>query len=729
MNGQDVPAPRDGQKQAPPSQFDCAAEPAASYDSPVNILIVDDEPKNLTVLESLLDDPGYRLVRAESADQALLALVVEEFALLILDIRMPDMTGFELAQMIKERKKTSLVPIIFLTAYYNEDQHMLEGYGSGAVDYLHKPVNPAILRSKVSVFAELYRKRRECGLANRALLAEMTQRRRAQEQLRALNATLEQRVTEQTKTLRGSEERMRLATEATAVGIWEWNVLTGQLWWDAQMFQIYGRTPTPDGFVQYSDWIGSIVPEDLPEKERVLQETVHRCGNSRSEFRIHRQDDQECRHIQSVETVRPAAPGPAEWVVGTNLDVTERKRIETAQRQSEKRYRTLFELGPVGVYSCEAGGAVREFNPRAAELWGRKPKPGDVVDLFSGAHKLYHPNGSFMPHDQCPMAGVLSGKMPRACDLEVIIERPDGSRVLVLENIAPLRDERGAITGAINCFVDITALKQAMEAQSRLDTLTVTNRELEREIARRQVVEKSLQSSELHLSQSLDKSRHLAHQILSAHEEERKQISQELHDEVAQSLAGIGVQLSALGAEAMRNPKGLAKKVALTQKLVTKSMHTVHRFARELRPAILDDLGLVAALHSFLKEFKQRTGLQVHFTAFTAGEIDRLDSKKRAVLYRVAQSALNNSAQHAKGSLVNVSLQKIPGAISMEIKDNGKGFQVERVLIAKRYKRLGLPIMKERVEMAGGSFAVESIRGTGTTIRVQIPVDDGAHQI
>src|SRR5262245_42546987 len=130
-------------------------------DEPINILIVDDEPKNLTVLETILDDPSYRLVRTESAEQALLALVVDEFALLILDIHMPGMTGFELARMIKERKKTALVPIIFLTAYFNEDQHIVEGYGTGAVDYLHKPVSPEILRSKVAVFAELYRKNRE----------------------------------------------------------------------------------------------------------------------------------------------------------------------------------------------------------------------------------------------------------------------------------------------------------------------------------------------------------------------------------------------------------------------------------------------------------------------------------------------------------------------------------------------------------------------------------------
>jgi signal transduction histidine kinase/two-component SAPR family response regulator len=174
---------------------------------PINILLVDDEPKNLTVLESILNNPGYRLVRAETADQALLALVAQEFALIVLDIRMPGMSGFELAQLIKKRKKTSGVPIIFLTAYYNEDQHVLEGYESGAVDYLHKPVNPTILCSKVAIFAELHRKTRECALANRTLLAEAAERRRTQEKLLALNNELEQRVEARTNELREAAHR------------------------------------------------------------------------------------------------------------------------------------------------------------------------------------------------------------------------------------------------------------------------------------------------------------------------------------------------------------------------------------------------------------------------------------------------------------------------------------------------------------------------------------------
>jgi signal transduction histidine kinase len=186
-------------------------EPAATTAEQVNILIVDDEPKNLTVLETVLDDPGYRLVRANSGEQALLALMADEFAVLVLDVRMPGMTGFELAQMVKERRKTARVPIIFLTAYYNEDQHILEGYGSGAVDYLHKPVNAAVLRSKVAVFAELHRSGRALAVANRALVDEVAERRRAEARLSELNETLDLRVTERTTALQISDAHLREA--------------------------------------------------------------------------------------------------------------------------------------------------------------------------------------------------------------------------------------------------------------------------------------------------------------------------------------------------------------------------------------------------------------------------------------------------------------------------------------------------------------------------------------
>ena len=207
---QSLNGPPSGVALAGPAWPGTAIEPLNTLQ--VNILIVDDEPKNLAVLESVLDDPGYRLVRAGSGSEALLALMAEEFAVLVLDVRMPEMTGFELAQLIKERRKTARVPIIFLTAYYNEDQHVLEGYVSGAVDYLHKPINAAVLRSKVAMFAELHRKTQALMLANAALTGEVDERRKAELLLSELNATLDRRVTERTQALHASEAKLRDAS-------------------------------------------------------------------------------------------------------------------------------------------------------------------------------------------------------------------------------------------------------------------------------------------------------------------------------------------------------------------------------------------------------------------------------------------------------------------------------------------------------------------------------------
>jgi len=302
------------------------------------------------------------------------------------------------------------------------------------------------------------------------------------------------------------------------------------------------------------------------------------------------------------------------------------------------------------------------------------------------------------------------------------------AELFFVEAITPIEETHRVMRKA---NVHLSQVNQTL--RQRTTELAAANRRLRHEIARRKAVEESLRNSEQHYSRLLEQSRHqeeqlrhLAHQMLSALEEERKKISRELHDEIAQTLTGINIHLATLNKQATVNTKGLTKKIAHTQRLVEKSVNIVHRFARELRPTVLDDLGLIPALHSFMKEFKKRTGIHIHFTAFTAARVEQLDSAKRTVLYRVAQAALTNAAQHAKASRVTVNIRKFPGTIRMEIKDDGKGFEVERVLFAKRHKRLGLLGMRERLEMVGGSFAVESAPGKGTTIRAQIPFNNGS---
>lgn len=160
--------------------------------TPIDILLVDDESRNLDALEAILGESDYRLLRAEDADTALRLLLDHDVAAIVLDIQMPGVSGFDLAQMIKKTKRFRETPILFLTAYMSDDQHVAKGYGAGAVDYLTKPLNPKILRHKIAVFAELFRKTRA--------LAE-------------LNEKLEDRVRERTAELEKSEAALRAADQ------------------------------------------------------------------------------------------------------------------------------------------------------------------------------------------------------------------------------------------------------------------------------------------------------------------------------------------------------------------------------------------------------------------------------------------------------------------------------------------------------------------------------------
>jgi PAS domain S-box-containing protein len=351
--------------------------------TPVNILIVDDEPKNLTVLEAILDDPGYQLVRAQSTEQALLALLAHEFALLILDIRMPDVTGFELAQMIKARKKYANVPIIFLTAYYNEDQHIIEGYTTGAVDYLNKPVNPTVLRSKVAIFADLHRNRRNLEEVNRALLDEVGSRRRAEKQLLELNNTLEQRVAERTASLQQSEDRLRDSERqlqeliaAIPAAIYTTDADGKITYFNQAAVELTGRSPTIGSDEWCSTWKlyhpdGRPLPHDQSPMAIALRE-----GRAirNAEVVAERPDGTRVPFIPYPTPFRDGA-GRIIGAITMLVDVSERKQAETQQRilLNELNHRVknnmqmlqiLLEAGTRRARSNEARQVLEEASGR-----------------------------------------------------------------------------------------------------------------------------------------------------------------------------------------------------------------------------------------------------------------------------------------------------------------------------------------------------------------------------
>ncbi len=144
------------------------------------------------------------------------------------------------------------------------------------------------------------------------------------------------------------------------------------------------------------------------------------------------------------------------------LEQHERKPLMSPIRQANAqvvaqdfgRYQALLEADSTGVYTCDATGVITYYNAQAAELWGRKPGLGDTDEKFCGSHMLFRTDGKFMPHHECPMADVLAGRAAGIFDAEVFVQRPDGSRIVVIVNIAPLVDDNGSIAGAVNSFCE-----------------------------------------------------------------------------------------------------------------------------------------------------------------------------------------------------------------------------------------------------------------------------------
>jgi len=308
----------------------------------VKILLVDDYRSNLDALEAMLEPSGCTLVRAESADEALLALLRHEFAAMILDIKMPEMSGVELARLVKQRKRTEHVPILFLTAHSVEEQDVLLGYGAGAVDYLSKPVNTEILRSKVAVFVDLFRKTRELARLNEMLETQIAERVKAQTALEVANQELERRVQERTMALtialRGveeNEERLRMAVEVAQIAAWEWDLRSGSMRWSSDPEKLFGF---PEGaFGPELRIVRAIHPEDRRRMEAAIERAL-KTGSYEGEYRAVRPDGS-IVWITERGCVARDSEGEAGRMVGISRDVSAQRRTERERERLLSRER------------------------------------------------------------------------------------------------------------------------------------------------------------------------------------------------------------------------------------------------------------------------------------------------------------------------------------------------------------------------------------------------------
>jgi PAS domain S-box-containing protein len=281
----------------------------------VNVLLVDDQPAKLLANEEILRDLGENLVRASSAREALEFLLKNEAAIILIDVCMPELDGFQLAAMIREHPRFQKTAIIFISAIQVTDVDRLRGYEMGAVDYVPVPVVPAVLRAKVKVFAELYRKTR---------------------QLERLNAELERRVTERTAELEASNDRLlqseqgrSLALAAGQMGSWDWDLITDEWKWDEGQYHIFGVDR--DRFELKVDSIRTLIhPEDIDRLRADASCMIQGARTMHSEFRVV-QPSGDVRWCTGLVAATFDAAHRAIRISGVTIDVTERKEAEARQ--------------------------------------------------------------------------------------------------------------------------------------------------------------------------------------------------------------------------------------------------------------------------------------------------------------------------------------------------------------------------------------------------------------
>lgn len=486
--------------------------------------------------------------------------------------------------------------------------------------------------------------------------------------------------------LQRNEQRLELAVTSAKIGLWDQdfknNIITRSQEWAVMLgYDVKELDASINTFLDL------IHPEDAPRVKEVIRK--HETGKTKFFEIEHRMRTKQgnWKWILNIgKIVERDSQGHPLRATGVHIDINERKQAEEALRKSEEKYRLISENIPVVVYSAlpDERSTNIFISGKAVELSGYS------VEDFMEDPELWE--SVMYPEDrEYVWEKIKEHRLKKTnLDVEYRIVTKEGTIKWIRDNAKPALNEHGNIIRIDGCMEDITKRKLAMEKAEEQ--------------------RKELQNLSSHL--------------MHTQEEERRKISQELHDELGQMLTALSINLTSMKKSMSKHCDAQSgERVKESMQLVNSMSDRLHEMILDLRPSMLDDLGLIPTLRWYIKRFQARTRINVSLDLSPPKQL--LGKEIEVVLYRIIQEALTNTVKHAKADTIRICLKKSTASIKVTIEDDGQGFDTKKLSRIPVHKRgSGLPGMRERLLAVKGQLLITSKMGKGTRIEIIIPLGD-----
>jgi two-component system, NarL family, sensor histidine kinase UhpB len=476
-----------------------------------------------------------------------------------------------------------------------------------------------------------------------------------------------------------SEERLKLAFAGAQEGVWDWNLETGAVVYSEQWKRMlgYGEDEIEP---HVRAWEQLLHPDDRAAAEALTDAVMRDRRPYEAEFRLRHKEGHYVTVLTRGLPVRRDAGGPVVRIVGTHVDITERKRTESALRESEERLTLAFAGAQEGIWDWNLETNAVVYSPRWKQMLGYADE--EIEPHVSAWERLVHPDDRVAAE----RASESVARGQPTYEAEFRLRHKDGHYVQVLSRGFPVRREPlGPVVRIVGTHFDLTD-RQKREAERARSEL-------------------------------------LAH-LVFAQEDERRRIARDMHDQFGEHLTALALRIGVLKHMCVDSADRMREIDAL--EAIARSLdQDVDRLAWELRPTALDDLGLRAALTNYVQDWSSRVSIPARL--HTSGLLDeRLAPDVETTLYRIAQEALNNAAKYSRARNVEVLLERRHDSVLLVVEDDGIGFEAGGGMKGQGF---GLVGMRERAALVGGNVEIESAPGQGTTVLVRIDVPAGASSI